>query len=338
MSFRPSRPAAARHWALAFLLLITGFAHAAAAASWTIQPLGAFGDRGSIAFAVNNRGDVAGYSAVNIPGDTFYFHAFLWQNGVMQDIGAGLGAQVFSQVLGMNDSGTLVGGGPDGAMMWKNGTWTELGFDGGARAINNAGTVVGTLSTGLGTQLAVMWRDGVVTDLGGLGGRFSSAAAINSSGLVAGQAFLPGNLTHHAFAWRNGAFTDLGTFGGASSTAVDVNDRGEILGHAQDADGQWAAFIATESGAMRRLMAYPDPHFASAINQHGEVVGTTQFNSYLYADGTMTILEQIPEVQAAGWFMLFPMDINDRGWITGWGWRWDGPVDGEGFLLIPKGS
>jgi hypothetical protein len=40
-------------------------------------------------------------------------------------------------------------------------------------------------------------------------------------------------------------------------------------------------------------------------------------------------------VRAAGWTRLFPSAINDRGWITGHGYKAGGPIEGSAFVLIP---
>jgi hypothetical protein len=50
----------------------------------------------------------------------------------------------------------------------------------------------------------------------------------------------------------------------------------------------------------------------------------------------LTVLNDIPEVQAAGWRQIFPFDINDRGWIVGWGFKAGGSPNGEAFVLKPR--
>jgi hypothetical protein len=55
----------------------------------------------------------------------------------------------------------------------------------------------------------------------------------------------------------------------------------------------------------------------------------------LYENGQLTTLDTIPAVRAAGWTRLFPSAINDRGWITGHGYKAGGPIEGSAFVLIP---
>jgi probable HAF family extracellular repeat protein len=85
------------------------------------------GTDNNVPFAINNRGQVAGYA--NLSGDTTS-HAFLWKNGVMSDLGT-LSGDVFSQAQGMNDKGQVVGVscGTDNncrAFLWQNGSMTDL--------------------------------------------------------------------------------------------------------------------------------------------------------------------------------------------------------------------
>jgi probable HAF family extracellular repeat protein len=320
------------------MLLQVPAALAAPAAKWTIVELGALGSRGSIPLAINNRGDVAGYSAATVPGLGFEpFHAFLWQNGVLQDLGRDLGnpaGSAFSSIRALNDRGTLAGQHPEGAAVWKDGAWSVLPFDGWVEDINKSDIVVGIYWTGSAAH-AFSYRDGVLHDLGTLGGDDSTAVAVNDRGIIAGTSRMADGLTLHAFTWRAGVMQDLGALNGTSSTASDINSHGVVVGDSF-ADGTAVAFIHDGAGPMRRLLDLDVPHHPVAINDRGAVIGVTDTNSFLYEDGVLTLLESIPEVKAAGWTRLYVTDINDRGWITGWGWKPDGPVDGVGFVLMPR--
>ena len=81
----------------------------------------------NIAVAINNLGQVVGLS--NLPGD-ITTHAFLWQKGVMTDLGT-LPGDFASFAYGINDKGQIVGqsidqdGNPRG-FLWQNGVMTDL--------------------------------------------------------------------------------------------------------------------------------------------------------------------------------------------------------------------
>ncbi len=88
---------------------------------------------GNVANAVNNRGQVAGVSAMS--GNTTT-HAFLWtkERGKMLDLGT-LSGDVNSAALGINDRGEMVGAsfgaagpinGNPRAFLWKDGRMTDL--------------------------------------------------------------------------------------------------------------------------------------------------------------------------------------------------------------------
>jgi probable HAF family extracellular repeat protein len=78
---------------------------------------------------------------------------------------------------------------------------------------------------------AVLWADGTMTDLGTLGGAESNALAINDAGQLAGAAETATG-AWHAVLWAGGAPTDLGTLGGSRSAALALNNAGQVAGWA----------------------------------------------------------------------------------------------------------
>jgi probable HAF family extracellular repeat protein len=131
----------------------------------------AVGSSDSIAYDVNNHGEVVGY----MPSGAGY-HAFLYSGSALTDIGTLGGAGSFAYSL--NDSGTVVGDYAleDGihAFMYANGSMTALSIAGysEATAINSAGIITGTGSyldsEGFCQPHVYTYTNGVVTDLGGL--------------------------------------------------------------------------------------------------------------------------------------------------------------------------
>src|SRR5262249_23259284 len=92
----------------------------------------------SLAWDVNNLGQVVGQSSSNTST-----HAFLWQSGVMSDLGVG---GDYSIARAINDAGLVTGkfslSGTSHAFLWKNGTMTDLGRSDGGNDINSTGQLV----------------------------------------------------------------------------------------------------------------------------------------------------------------------------------------------------
>jgi probable HAF family extracellular repeat protein len=324
-------------WLLAVLFIVAGISHAAPPARWTILNLGdlAGGVGGSSALAINNRGQVVGSATAAVPGGGFQLHGFLWEDGVMRDLGL-TPSSTISTASELNDRGAvLAGDGIGGSYIWKDGTWNRITFGGFVNDLNKFEAMTGAYSPIAGRTHAFIYRDGAVQDLGTLGGTFASGFAINDRGEVAGHSTIAGESALHAFVYRDGAMQDLGSLGGFFTIANAINNRGVVVGTSVDASGNALAFVH-DGTAMRRFLDLPPPQQATAINDRGAIVGDLgQNGSYLYDDGVVTRLESIPEVQAGGWTRLIPTGINDRGWITGWGMRSGGGSD-KAFVLIPR--
>ncbi len=167
--------------------------------------LGDLGGGDSHALAINNSGQVAGYSSTG--GNFNYPHAFLWRNDGTP----------------MQDLGTLKGTGSVGLR------------------INNSGQVTG--HSGQGPFIhAFLWKnDGTpMHDLGTLGGNGSEGRALNDLGQVTGTSKVKGNTANHAFLWRNDGtrMQDLNTLIDPADplkpyvtlfNGREINDSGQIL-------------------------------------------------------------------------------------------------------------
>lgn len=220
--------------------------------------LGAFGGNESLAWSVSNQGQVVGFAANTIPDQfagavTFGLsatltHAFLWQNGQMQDLGTLGGPD--SDALLINERGQIAGISIttiDPAtqqptvdpFLWENGKMIDLGTLGGTNGvpdvINNSGQVVGISNlAGDQTWHPFLWSNGVLRDLGTNGGSFGEARWINDGGDAAGWATLPGDFVVHATLWKESKIVDLGaTTDLPCSYANGINNLGQVLGTLQ---------------------------------------------------------------------------------------------------------
>jgi len=223
-----------------------------------MRDLGTLGGPDVIGSFINESGQIAGLSLINsIPNPSTGIPTqdpFLWENGEMIDIGT-LGG-VAGGPSALNNRGQVVGQSSDAAdpaacfvndtenchpFLWDDGRLTDLNTHtiGGnpltARAINDAGEIVGAACFPSVGCSAYLWRDGVATDLGALPGDcFSEAFAINARAQVVGQSFSCSGFGR-LFLWENGSMIDLNSFvppgsGLQLAEAIAINDRGEIAG------------------------------------------------------------------------------------------------------------
>jgi probable HAF family extracellular repeat protein len=192
-----------------------------------LSPLPGFPN--SYATAVNDRGDVAGFS-VGDGGIT----AVLWRpDGTTVDVTALTGLH---EVTDLDNSGRLVGSVmPDGMngypALWYRGHTTVLSDRSGtASAINDRGEIAGYYYGGLGNSF--VWRAGRLTDIPLLAdlpeAALMQAQGINNRGQVVGYGGYG-----DGFVWDTSSGT-LSTLPGLrfGAAAYDINDRGQIVGSA----------------------------------------------------------------------------------------------------------
>jgi probable HAF family extracellular repeat protein len=207
-----------------------------------VTDLGTLGGSYSSATAINDHGVIVGNSTT--PDGVL--HAFLWRDGRMTDLGVPGGGDVIAEDV--NNRGQVVGfvmptDRPAFGYLWQRGRVTVLPstrYGGHARAINDAGLIVGSVSQAE-SNLAVAWRHGSYRLLGTLpGGDASGARDVNDRAVVLGTGNVqPHRLDEHAFLWRRGVFSDLST-AGVPESVVALNNRCEIIGTLPSADGEGA--------------------------------------------------------------------------------------------------
>jgi probable HAF family extracellular repeat protein len=321
---------------------------------YTVTDLSTLGGTFSIAFGMNNKPQVVGQST--LPGDT-QAHAFLWQKGVMTDLGT-LGGPNSIAAFPLNERGEVSGGAetstpdPNGEdfcgfgthliclpFLWQHGVMTALptlgGNNGVAGEISNRGQVVGDAEnvardpTCVAPQVLqfkpVVWEKGEVQELPTFSGDpDGNAQAINDKGQAAG---FSGNCTtaFHALLWQNGTATDLGNLGGTmNNVPFDINNQGQVVGISDlPGDTTGHAFLWTKDDGIQDLGTLPGDVLSAGegINSKGEVVGFS-----IDASGNSRgflrqngVMTDLNTLIPAGspLFLLEAFTINDHGQIAG---------------------
>lgn len=299
----------------------------------------------AFAYGVSQNGLITGVGTDPVTSE---LHAYIWQNGVFQDLGD-LGYPYGADGIAINDSGQVAatGYGPGyNALLYTNGVVKKLGsIDGGfseGLSINSSGDIVGRAINGDGGGQGFSYIGGQFTALS-----VDRAAAINDSDQFVGSVgyywtqygYVHG--VEHAFIDDGVTLTELGDIGGGIRTnteAFGVNNLGQVTGYSTAADGTIHAFLYS-GGAMADLGTFaPYYTYGVSINDNGEVVGNIetyvggQIGMFLYANGSMRNFADVVDSSGAGWGQLTPMHMNNNGWIVGYG-TYNGGT--HGFLARP---
>ncbi len=214
---------------------------------------------GSQAAGINNSGEIVGTGYLN-PST---FHAFLYSNGKMTDIGPPGAFQ--ADAYGINNSGQIVGtyalnSGASGTFLYTNGKMTALpepnkSTIGYGYAINDSGEIAGFLFVNSQYHAGVEFSNGAWTDLGVISGASQNEAkAINASGQIVGTSIFPSTYKpfragkHVPFISTPSGLVDLNTLiasgtGFTLTDAVAINATGEILCDATNAGGNEHAVL-----------------------------------------------------------------------------------------------
>jgi len=182
-------------------VLSNGYAHSFLYSQGTMTDIGTFSTQ-NFAYGINNNGQIVG------DNETPVWNAYRYDStsASLTNISS------LRVAYGINDNGQIIGEVGGRSYLWNNGVLTDLGTLGGsnviARAINLSGQITGWSDIGSQTH-AFLWDKGVMKDLGTLGGTISYAYGINSYGQVVGWSQMA-NGESHGFLYTDGKMTDIG--------------------------------------------------------------------------------------------------------------------------------
>ena len=237
--------------------------HAFLYSNGTMTDLGTLGGIGSEGLAINDSGQVVGWSQTKAGTSD----AFLWNGTRMTDLGP------LSQFYphGINDSGQIAGTcNQSSPCVDSNGAFTTLpdppGLTcSGAAAINNNGQVLGSCGDPSGNSHGVVWTNGTPTVLPTLGGPYFAPTAINNNGDVVGFG-QTSTFAQHGFLYRNGTMTDLGN----NIFLYAINDSDVMVGND----------LIVSNGTVQDInnlipAGSPGINYAVGINDNGQIIAQT---------------------------------------------------------------
>jgi probable HAF family extracellular repeat protein len=306
-------------------------------AAYKIIDLGTLGGTFAEPFALNNSGEVVGYSYTK--GDLARY-AFRDSHSKMSSLGSLLGGP--SIATGINNRGQIVGFSTNKrdsasvAFLYSCGRMKAIGkvppelpthllpsF-----SINDRDQVIGFSSNAGDAQIL---SGGRLTDLGSLNGLGSVALGLNNHGAVVGYSnvtpyrdyFNPG--IPHAFLYQNGHMTDLGTLGANFAEATAVNNSGDVVGWSSTTGSLENDVFLYHHGTMINLGNLGGPAASpTGVNDKDQVVGWSNVNGsateeqFLYSNGKMVDLNTLIPTNT-GLTLGQVVGINNRGQIAAYG-------------------
>ena len=305
--------------------------------TYQVIDLGSLGGRNAESTAINNQGEVVGYSDAR--GSASY--AFRDIHGKMISLGSTLnGASVATSI---NNLGQIVGssinkdGSVSQAFLYSNGHMTPIkrklpgtlpNHETRPLVINDRDQIIG-FATKSGN--AVVLCGGRFKSIGSLAGLGSVAEGINDHGAIVGYSYITPfhDITNqgisHAFLYQHGKMTDLGTLGGTYAEAVAINNHGDVTGWSSTTGDQAQDAFLYHNGVMTDIgrLSGGSAAYPTAMNDKDQVVGWSYVagigaDQFLYSNGKMVDLNTLIPANT-GLTLGLVTGINNRGQISAYG-------------------
>jgi probable HAF family extracellular repeat protein len=309
----------------------------------------------SAAYAINNSGNIVGYSTTTMSGNA---HAILYvsSNDTLYDLGYLMdgGTEVDAIAFAISDSGTIVGYSENylhvhRAVTFSGGNATDLGslvpasdaYGSSALGVNLVGNntiIVGRSDNDVDAfHHAFRYTNGTMTSLTSVLSNSNStlAYAINATGTVVGE-YRSGNRIL-AYSLTGNTMTSLGALSAnLSSEAVAINSHGVAVGDGTTLTSQTHALRFANGNVTDLGTVGGNFSLAKSINASGQIVGISQnatnaYHAFIYDGGTMYDLNDL--IDDTDWELESAQGINDSGQIVGYGSNPDGAE--HAYLLTP---
>jgi probable HAF family extracellular repeat protein len=205
-------------------------------------------------------------------------------------------------------------------------------------AINNQANVTGIASVDAQTTAFLYYSEDGEAEMESMGGLNSRGFGINSSGVVVGDAFIPGQLgsVSHAALFKEKEALDLGALKGhAYSQANGINAMNQVVGFSgpKRAIDESRAFIWTDKTGMIDIGTLGGAYArANAVNDIGFVTGTSQIvelgragapaatHAFVYQPLSWTeqYTDKMRDLGTLGGNSSYGMSINARNHVVGY--------------------
>lgn len=207
---------------------------------------------------------------------------------------------------------------------------TDLGSLGGwrgeAQAINDAGQIVGSASTGAAEQASV-YSAGTLSSAGTLGGNYAIAFAVDSAGQFVGAAYGASG-ARQPFVDSNNVMTSLGVLpGDVGGAALALNNLGVIVGESYSAGGIATAFVWS-GGTLSPIPSMGGSvNTAFGINDSGLIVGASTLAGNQSAHAFSDLNGALTDLGTLGGSSSYALAVNASGEIVG-----ESRISGDGAV------